>query len=48
MRAYVFDHPLTGPVIVQLSGHSTWIFTIVWTVGWTMSAWLFGRAARDR
>ena len=39
---------IVAGVIVQLSGHSTWIFTIVWTVGWTMSAWLFGRAARDR
>jgi len=39
---------IAAGVIVQLSGHSTWIFTIVWTAGWTMSAWLFGRVARDR
>jgi hypothetical protein len=39
---------IAAGVIVQLAGHSTWIFTIVWAAGWTMSAWLFRRAAQDR
>lgn len=39
---------IAAGAIIQLSGHSAWIFTIVWAAGWTMSAWLFRKAARDR
>lgn len=33
-------------VIVQLYGHFTWVFTLVWACGWLFSAWLFRKAAR--
>lgn len=35
-------------IVVQLSGHSTWVFTIVWAAGWCLSAWLFRVATGPR
>lgn len=34
-------------VIVQLQGHFTWVFTLIWAGGWLFSAWLFWKSAGD-
>lgn len=34
-------------MIVQLYGHFTWGFTLVWAGAWLVSAWLFRKSARD-
>ena len=32
-------------VMAQNYGHSVWVFTVVWTGGWALSAWLFRNAS---
>lgn len=34
-------------IIVQLDGHFTWVFTLVWTGCWLVSALLFRKAAKE-
>ncbi len=34
-------------IIVQLSGHFTWVFTLVFAGAWLFSAWLFREAASE-
>ncbi|OZA93097.1 MAG: hypothetical protein B7X57_06135 [Erythrobacter sp. 34-65-8] len=45
MMATATAQVLVG-VIMQLQGHFTWVFTILWAAGWLFSAWLFRKAGR--
>lgn len=34
-------------LIIHLQGEIAWVFVLVWTAGWLLSAWLFRKAARQ-
>ncbi|MXP43071.1 hypothetical protein [Allopontixanthobacter sediminis] len=34
-------------VIIHLQGEFAWVFVLVWTAGWLLSAWLFRKAVRQ-
>ncbi|WP_126174547.1 hypothetical protein [Altericroceibacterium xinjiangense] len=46
MTATAIAQLLVG-VIMQLYGHFTWVFTLIWAGAWLFSAWLFRKSARE-
>lgn len=46
MTATAVAQVLVG-LIVQLHGHFTWVFTLVWAGGWLFAAWLFRKSGRE-
>lgn len=46
MMATAAAQVLVG-IIIQLQGHFTWVFTLIWTGGWLFSAMLFRKSAQE-